>query len=360
MAEQFSLFSGSLAAFSPTEESASEKRKPARRRAQIEFDRDSQPPKHGPPNRLFGTSSWTYPGWQGTVYRDVEAYGSPARFNELALTEYARDPRFRCAGADNMYYMPPSHRRALLQKYAAQLARLREPVVLCPKVWHGVTVNRYTALQQKQWRLPSEVNGNFLDPGVFLTDVVEPLTEELGGFLGPLILELQETEIHEAEFCQLLSGFLAVARRTYEGPLAVELRTSSLLTPRYFSVLRQHGVAHVLNSWTRMPAVGWQWDRLRAEGKLDDWPFFLVRALLRPGVRYEDAAIFAPYDRIVTRAADVRADILRVLREAPTATSCYVLINNHLEGHSPGTIGELQKSLWGELTTAPALSATAH
>ncbi len=94
-----------------------------------------------------------------------------------------------------------------------------------------------------------------------------------------------------------------------------------------------------------MPAIGWQWDKLRAHGDKDA-PFYLIRALLRPGVRYEDASIYEPYDRIVSRAPEVRADILRVLREAPTARACYVLVNNHLEGHSPGTIEELQAELF--------------
>jgi hypothetical protein len=97
-----------------------------------------------------------------------------------------------------------------------------------------------------------------------------------------------------------------------------------------------------------MPPVGMQWDLLRAQGDLSGWALFLVRALLRPGVRYEDASIFDPYDRLVTRAPEVRADILRVLREAPQDRSAYVLVNNHLEGHSPGTIGELQTELWGK------------
>src|ERR1700712_750165 len=128
MPEQISLFSGSLAAFLPSEEPASEERK-RRRPTAPNFTPESQPPKYGPPSRLFGTSSWTYPGWSGTVYQDVAAYGAAQRFPELSLTEYARDPRFRCAGADNMYYMPPSPRRPLLKKYADQLGKLKQPVV---------------------------------------------------------------------------------------------------------------------------------------------------------------------------------------------------------------------------------------
>ena len=319
-----------------------------------------QPEKVGPRHHLFGTSSWTYPGWHGLVYRDVEAYGAPQRFTELSLSEYARDPRFRCAGADNMYYVAPSFRRKLLGRYAAQLRTLREPVVLCPKVWHAVTVNRYTAFQREQFRLPSEVNSHFLDAQVFLGDVVQPLASELGASLGPLLLELQENDLHEAELCRLLDQFLGVVRADFGGPLAVELRTPAHLTPRYLDVLWAHGVAHVLNSWTRMPPVGLQYQRLLEHNSsrghdAHDWPFFLVRALLRPGVRYDDASVYEPYDRIVSRAPEVRADILRVLREVPAPRAVYVLVNNHLEGHSPATIGELQSELYGEAAVASAV-----
>lgn len=323
------------------------------RRAPSRFDPTKlpQPSKVGPPRHLFGTSSWTYPGWHGLVYRDVEAYGAPQRFTELSLSEYARDPRFRCAGADNMYYVAPSFRRKLLGRYAAQLRTLREPVVLCPKVWHGVTVNRYTPFQREQWRLPSEINSHFLDPQVFLGDVALPLLEDLGPFLGPLLLELQENELHEAELCRLLDQFLSTVRADFGGPLAVELRTPGHLTERYLDVLWAHGVAHVLNSWTRMPPVDWQYERVLEHGARRgdsfDWPFFLVRALLRPGVRYDDASVYEPYDRIVSRSPEVRADILRVLREVPDPRAVYVLVNNHLEGHSPATIGELQTELYG-------------
>jgi hypothetical protein len=135
-------------------------------------------------------------------------------------------------------------------------------------------------------------------------------------------------------------------RARWDGRLAVELRTQAHFSPRYMDVLHAHGCGHVLNSWTRMPGIGWQYGELRNRHGTG-WPYFVVRALLRSGVRYEDASSYAPYDRIVTRAPEVRADILRLLREVGQETPVYVLVNNHLEGHSPGTIEELQKELLG-------------
>ena len=63
----------------------------------------------------------------------------------------------------------------------------------------------------------------------------------------------------------------------------------------YFAVLREHGVAHVFNSWTRMPPIG---DQLDLPGSVPG-PFLVARALLRPGRTYDEAVdAFAPYDRI--------------------------------------------------------------
>ncbi len=338
MAEQFSLFSSDVVP-----------EPPAKKRASSLFDPSTlpAPKKLGSPMHRFGTSSWTYPGWHGSVYRDVQAYGAAQRFTELCLAEYARDPRFRCAGADNMYYMPPSARPKLLTRYAQMLSPLPEPIELLPKVWHGLTVNRYSPLQQREWRLEGEVNSHFLDADRFLDMVALPLEQNLGKLLGPLILEIQENDIHTPEFLRLLDEFLSAVRTRWNGRIAVELRTQAHFGASYLDVLSAHGCGHVLNSWTRMPGIGWQFEQLRTRHGLC-WPFFVVRALLRAGVRYEDASAYAPYDRVVTRAPEVRADILRLLREVGEATPCYVLVNNHLEGHSPGTIAELQRELYGE------------
>jgi uncharacterized protein YecE (DUF72 family) len=337
MAQQFSLFADAP--------------QPARKgepdgKATHSFDPATLPipDKLGPKRRCFGTSSWVYPGWDGGVYRSVKAYGSSSRFSDLCLAEYARDPHFRCAGADNMYYVRPSSRRKLLQKYASQLRPLPEKVALCPKVYHELTVSRYTPAQQEEWRIPDPINPHFLDPSFFLEEVATPLRDELGEYLGPLILELQENDIHEAEFCRLLEHFLSEVRKQFLGPISVELRTDFHFTERYLSILHSHGAGHVLNAWTKMPAIGVQFARMQAVHK--DWPDYVVRALLRIGMRYAEASKWAPYDRIHQRAEDVRSDILQVLRSIPIDQTAYVLVNNHLEGHAPTTVAELQAKLF--------------
>lgn len=340
MAQQFSLFAA--------QEDPVPAKESLRRSASHAFDPASLPipTKIGIPSRSFGTSSWVYPGWDGGVYRSVKAYGSSGRFSDLCLAEYARDPHFRCAGADNMYYVKPSSRRKLLAKYASQLRPLPEKVVLCPKVFHELTVSRYTPQQITEWRLDDSINPHFLDPQIFLEDVAQPLADELGDVLGPLILELQENEIYEADFCRLLDHFLGEVRKVFCGPLSVELRTDFHLTERYLSILLTHGVSHVLNSWTKMPPIEQQFALMQKAS--DTWPFYVLRALLPIGMRYAEASSWAPYDRLHQRADAVRKDMLQVLRSISTTDQAYVLVNNHLEGHAPTTVAELEQELFGQ------------
>ena len=69
-----------------------------------------------PASVRFGTSSWSFPGWAGLVYR------RPRTQTELArdgLREYARYPLFGTVGIDRSYYAPLTGED--LKRYAAQL-----------------------------------------------------------------------------------------------------------------------------------------------------------------------------------------------------------------------------------------------
>lgn len=326
------------------------------------------PEKLGDSRLRFGTSSWTYPGWSGLVYRDVPAYGSTARFNQLCLAEYARDPRFRTVGADNMYYVAPASRAEMLRRMRQQLdAGAPIDVDVCPKVWHEITVHRYTALQKDQWRLSTDINRGFLDPAMFLDEVALPFHEILGPHLGPLILEIQENDLAPDAFADTLDRFLSAALpRLPALRIAVELRTLPHFSPRYLDVLAAHGprVTHALNSWTRMPPIGWQYARLveraAARGASYVGGFVLCRALLAPGTvkpgpaaeahvhpgsKYAEAVeAFEPYDKLARPLPQVRSDILRAARELDHLPQ-YIIVNNRLEGHAPGTIAALQREL---------------
>jgi hypothetical protein len=85
--------------------------------------------------------------------------------------------------------------------------------------------------------------------------------------------------------------------------------TLPLFAAPYFDCLREHGVTHVFNAWTRMPALG---EQVSMSGAITA-PFTIVRALLRQGRPYEQAVEkFSPY-REVTEPNPEGSGSLRAL-----------------------------------------------
>jgi uncharacterized protein YecE (DUF72 family) len=229
-----------------------------------------------PPLVRFGASSWNYPGWRGLVYhRDYEGKGASARM----LQEYSAFPLFRTVGIDSSFYAPPTEE--VLGSYAE---RLPAGFPCVSKVWNQVTVHTFAKPLDRA--RAGQVNPDFLSPEVFLEAVYQPYQQFFAGHAGPFVFEFQAigrgTGLGPSEFADRLDGFFSALPR--EGQYAVEVRNDEFLTPMYFAVLREHGVAHVFNSWTRMPAIG---DQLDLPGSISA-PFIVARALLRPGRTYDE------------------------------------------------------------------------
>ena len=288
----------------------------------------------------FGASSWNYPGWRGLVYhREYEGRGVSARM----LEEYAAFPLFRTVGIDSSFYAPPT--QAVLEAYASHLP----PGFPCvSKVWNQITVQTFSKAQDKA--RGGKVNPDFLNPDVFLEAVYEPYRRHFAGHAGPFVFEFQAigrgSGVTAEGFAERLDGFFDALPR--EGMYAVEIRNEEFLTPAYFAVLREHGVAHVFNSWTRMPPIG---DQLDLPGAVSG-PFIVARALLQPGRSYDEAVdAFAPYDRIQDPSPPLRHDLVRLIETAVrTRIPAYLLVNNRAEGSAPLTVAEVLRMLPGAAT----------
>jgi uncharacterized protein YecE (DUF72 family) len=283
----------------------------------------------------FGASSWNYPGWRGLVYhRDYAGRGASARM----LEEYARFPLFRTVGIDSSFYAPPTE--ATLASYSE---RLPAGFPCVSKVWNQLTVHTFAQAQDKA--RAGQVNPDFLNPDVFLEAVYEPYQRYFADHAGPFVFEFQAigrgTGMSPDRFAGRLDEFFSALPR--DARYGVEVRNEEFLTPMYFAVLREHGVAHVFNSWTRMPPIG---DQLDLPGSLSG-PFLLARALLRPGRTYDEAVdAFAPYDRIQDPSPPLRQDLLRLIETAVrTRIPAYLLVNNRAEGSAPLTIAEVLRLL---------------
>lgn len=288
-----------------------------------------------PPTVRFGTSTWNYPGWRGLVYhRDYGPKGAAARM----LEEYAAFPLFRTVGIDSSFYGPPTE--AVLQSYAKH-SPPGFPFV--SKVWSQLTVHTFTKAQDPA--RAGKVNPDFLNPELFVEEVYEPYRRTFAGHTGPFVFEFQtmakSSGIGAERFAERLDEFFSEIPR--DVPYAVEIRNDEFLTPMYFAVLREHGVAHVFNSWTRMPPIGHQLD---LPGSITG-PFILARALLRPGRTYNEAVdAFAPYDRIREPNPKLRRDLVRLVEAAVrTRIPAYLLVNNRTEGSAPLTIAAVAEML---------------
>jgi uncharacterized protein YecE (DUF72 family) len=276
----------------------------------------------------FGTSSWTYPGWKGLVYaRDYPASGAGAEM----LAEYARFPLFATVGIDSSFYAP------LVEKTLTSYAKALPPGFPCvSKVWDRLTVHTFAGAREKG--KAGQPNPDFLNAELFRTEVWAPLEAHFAEHAGPLIFEFQtiarQDKLSPQQFADRLDAFFG--QLPAGGKYSVEVRNAEFLTPAYFAVLREHDVAHVLSSWTRMPSIGMQ---LELPGAVTAG-FLVARALLRPGRYYADAVdAFAPYDRIRDPNPELRADLVRVVAAAENLRiPAYVLVNNRAEGSAPLTI----------------------
>ena len=285
----------------------------------------------------FGTSTWTYPGWKGLVYsRDYPATGATAEM----LGEYARWPLFSTVGIDSSFYRPPDEK--LLARWAEVLP---EGFRCVSKVWDRITVHTHSKAREKA--KVGQENPDFLNAELFEEAVIGPYRRAFAGHIGPFVLEFQTIQkragIDAQGFADRLDAFFSALPT--DVPYAVELRNEEFLAPPYFAVLREHGVAHVFNSWTRMPPIGTQLDLPGAIGA----PFVVARALLRPGRYYAEAVdAFAPYDRIREENPELRADLVRLVETAMAARiPAYLIVNNRAEGSAPLTITALARRVAG-------------
>lgn len=288
-----------------------------------------------PPSVRFGTSTWNYPGWRGLVYhRDYGPKGAAARM----LEEYAAFPLFRTVGIDSSYYGPPTE--AVLRSYAEHSP---PGFPFLSKVWSQLTVHTFTKAQDPG--RAGKVNPDFLNADLFMEEIYQPYQRHFADHTGPFIFEFQtlakSSGIDAERFASRLDEFFSALPR--EGQFAVEIRNEEFLTPMYFAVLREHGVAHVFSSWTRMPPIGHQLD---LPGSISG-PFIVARALLRPGRTYNEAVdVFAPYDRIREPNPKLRRDLVRLVEAAVrTRIPAYLLVNNRAEGSAPLTIAAVAELL---------------
>ncbi|GAA4329118.1 hypothetical protein GCM10023144_15560 [Pigmentiphaga soli] len=287
-----------------------------------------------PPGLYLGTSSWSFPGWNGLVYG---AEASESLLAREGLAAYAQHPLLRSVSLDRGFYAPLT--REQYARYASQVPDGFRFVVKAPNL---VT----DAVLRGERGVPAGPNPSFLDAALAAECFVAPCVEGMGDKAGPLVFQFPplppEVLADPAGWVARLEAFLAAlpplpAADGHRRPFyAVEFRDPQVVTPRMMRMLAARGVRYCVAIHARMPPVERQ---LQAEAATGPGPL-VVRWSLLAGQRYEQAkARFAPFDKIVVPDPATRAALAAAARRAADAGQpAWLVANNKAEGSAPLTL----------------------
>ncbi|MGD2045817.1 MAG: DUF72 domain-containing protein [Gemmatimonadota bacterium] len=287
-----------------------------------------------PPTLRLGTSSWSFPGWDGIVYDRRTSQRMLAR---EGLPAYAEHPLFRTVGVDRTYYRP------------LEVADFREYAAVVPDDFRFLVKADRLVTSPLDPETPGvrARNPRFLDPSYAVDAVVAPFVEGLGAKAGVLLFQFPPIPANlvrgRQAFQEQLQRFLAALP---EGPLyAVELRTPAFLDESYADVLESVGVAHCYNVHPAMAPI----ERQLALVQPFYQPALVVRWMLHSGLRYEAARDrYAPFDRLVDEDPESRDRIATTVLDVILAERpAFVIANNKAEGSSPLTLIRLAERICG-------------
>ena len=284
----------------------------------------------------LGTSSWSFPGWEGLIY---DRPAPQATLSREGLPLYSQHPLLRTVGVDRTYYRPMT--AAQFADYAAQVPETFRFLVkaheYCTLAGFG-DHPRYGTRRGQPNRL-------FLDPHYATQEVIGPFTDGLKDKAGPLLFQFSPQDHTDLDgsgsFVERLYQFLD---RLPRGPVyAVELRNATLFTPEYVDALSAVGACHCLNGHPSMPPVREQAALVQPERSRT----VVVRWMQARHLSYQAAKQkYAPFNQIVDADPTSRRAIAELcldssVRQQPT----YVIVNNKAEGCAPLSIVQLAQQI---------------
>ncbi len=277
----------------------------------------------------FGTSTWSFSGWQGIVYGGEY---DETKLSREGLSAYARHPLLRSVGVDRSYYRPLDDKT--LQRMADAVGDD-----------FRFLIKAHAALMlPKSARRPEYLLGVpdvFLDTAYATRNVIEPALRLLGDKLGVILFQFSplgdRVLRYRRELLARLDAFLSALPK--EARYAVEWRDAAMLGPDLAELLARHKVAYGFAAHPRMPNIDEQAIVDTGEGPL------VIRWLLRRDRAYEEArATYAPFDRLVEPDSESRRRILSLLRDAVgKGREALVIVNNKAEGSAPLSVLQLAR-----------------
>ncbi|MFG6429586.1 DUF72 domain-containing protein [Roseateles sp. LYH14W] len=290
------------------------------------------------PHIHLGTSTWSYPGWQGLVWAGKH---SEATLSKTGLPAYAAHPLLRAVGIDRGFYRPLA--ASEFQRHAEQVPRGFRFTVKAPSL---VT----DALLRSEGGRGQQPNPLFLDPMAALQDFIAPAYEGLGQSIGALVLQISPLPgprlARMNEQFDLLHALLLALPKPPAGVLAVEVRDVAWLTPDLVALLRDTGARYCLGLHPKLPPLSEQLPLLRAL-----WPGPLVARWnlnrLHGAFGYEAAEKkYGEFSEMLDPDPETRAELARVIRgTAGEGQDVFVTISNKAEGSAPLSVRALAQAV---------------
>lgn len=295
-----------------------------------------------PPTLRLGTSSWSYPGWIGSVWaREYPAQ----KLAKQGLRAYAQHPLLRTVSLDRAFYQPLAADQ--YASYAAQVPEDFRFVVKAP----GLIAD---ALLRDESGRGLSTNPRFLDPGLAVQVFAVPALDGLRHRLGALVFQLSplpDTALRDVpslirRLGLMLRALPALRPLAPDAVIAVEVRDPEWLTPEFVAALRDAGATYCLGLHAKMPAIEDQLPILRAL-----WPGpLLCRWNLHRkhgAYGYEEAKrLYGDFDALVDPDPLTRATLARVIAGTTGAGyPAYVTLGNKAEGSAPLSVAALAEAV---------------
>jgi len=292
-----------------------------------------------PAGLRLGTSSWSFPGWEGLVYAP-RPRGRPETEGRLArdgLAAYAAHPLFRTVSLDRTFYGLLS--AAEFARYASAVPDDFRFVVKAPAAVTDPLPRRTGPAR------PAAANATFLDAAWAREAFVRPAMEGLGGKAGPLVFQFpplgRRFLADPGRVTARIAAFIAALPR---GPrYAVEVRDPVFACPALAHRLADAGAVPCLAVHARMPPVDEQAESLAVP--LGSGPL-VVRWNLHAGRGYEEARdAYRPFSRLVEEDLPTRRSIAELARRVVAqGREVLVTVNNKAEGCAPLSVERLAEA----------------
>ena len=287
----------------------------------------------------LGTSTWSFPGWNGIVYGDEY---SNSKLSREGLAAYGAHPLLKTVSIDRSFYQALSVTEYL--RYAQQVPEHFRFIVKAPMTITDATV-------RAERGEPVSLNPCFLNAQMATDEFVTPCLEGLGAKAGALVFQLSplpdQMLAQPAVFIERLAEFLQALPTLPDGTCyAIEIRDATLLTPRFIRMLKTAGVRYCVGIHARMPDPQRQ---AAALALLDGEPAgpLIVRWSLHGGFKYEQAkAKYEPFNRLIDEDPATRTALAELAaRYALAGQPVVIAINNKAEGSAPLSCVELARAI---------------